>query len=564
MKRDRVFARKCLTDTGFACRELFGFNYDEDSAGKKIHVGSGGIRDSGKTKECIELYDNDAVKHKYFKLPRGSRKSTMAEGFVARSILRNPDVRVIWVSGTDDQMIGKSLAIRSLLEQDDVTDLFGAQKGDKWEESFWSVRGRQTIGHDPTFRAFSRESMPTGGRGHIIVADDFIDDKAVANTDQDRKSKSKWAVLMPFLAPGGILIVNCTTWADDDLNGQLEAGPLFRPPMGAQIICGAGTRVIKRDDGTLDIEVTEEGLTFPHLTEEHLRIKFFAMLQEGKPDHYLRQYENESGSGDASSFQRHHFQPLAYGSDMWKLSGFLVTDTATSEDPDACYSAIAYIGLDECENIYLLDARVGQWDETEFTNQFFDVLEEWQDRVNHRGECWEKVALSTSFRGHIEKDRRARKLKLKTIEMQRSGTTLSKPKRINRFLPYMQKKAFFVVDTVPRTFTDAEGEKVLWDPIGHWDGRDEKYKPSGYLVDGFMKKNAKKDLPDAMAMLLEWSKVGRGKYKKLCTYREAPPKRVAVSLTDQRKASYHAANYPAAVASKRDDRDWWDKTFDGF
>ena len=555
--KDRLRAR-VLVDTGVLCRELLGFNYDEDASGRKINVGTGGIRDSGKTREIIALLDDHATKYKMVVAPRESRKSSMLIGFIIRQILLWPDIRIFYVARTDDMARAKCQAIRALLASERVTEMFGAQEGDVWTDTEFNVRGRVQAGQqNSTFTAFSQDSMPTGGRANLLIVDDFIDDKNVTNAVQNRKSKSLYATLQPFMAHGGTQVYAATIWADDDLTNDLMGNPLFAPPYGGQVVCGAGVRVITTEKGTFDLEVLPAGLTFPHLTLDHLRQKLWGMTLEGKFDHFVRQYLNETGSTSDSHFQRRYFQPLAWGEDMRQLSGYLVTDAAgvdAKEELANCYGVVAYVGIDASDNLYLLDLRVGRPDPTEFCNWVFEMLEEWMPKVNHCGECWEDVAISNAYRHQVKLDARARKIRLNIIEMRRPPQS-QKLGRINRLQPVMKQGRFYVVSTVPRTFMDLTGEKLLWDPQGHFDGRTKERLPAGELVDEFIKQTGRKDIPDALAMVLEDEKTRSG-HRRLCRYKPYRPPDPSRSLTLQRQELYHAEHY----GSQSDREDWWDKT----
>jgi hypothetical protein len=126
----------------------------------------------------------------------------------------------------------------------------------------------------------------------------------------------------------------------------------------------------------------------------------------------------------------------------------------------------------------------------------------------------------------------------------------------------MSQKRFFVVNTVPRTYEDLSGTKELWNPNGHIDSRNKKERqPSGELVDQFIrfkrgkgKGAGKKDIADAVAMLLEEQKLPNGNTRRYCRYRPWQPKPVPTSLTEQRVEQYRAAEYPTAGS------DWWEKT----
>lgn len=551
----RQFIKRCLSDTGYLCRELLGYNYDEDAGGQKVNVGKGGIVDYGKHQEAIELLDDPEISHKLIIMPRESRKSTILQGFCIRHVLLNPDIRIAYVARTDDMMAQKVLAIRNQLEREEITALFGPQRGDKWEESVFTVKGRKDVGlQNATVTGFSMDSMPHGGRFNIILLDDFIDETNVTTPEQNKKSKDKWMNLQPLLARGGILVYVGTTWADDDLGNDLQASPLFAPPKGGQIVCGAGVRVIHDSNGKLDLEVVETGLNFQHLTIEYLRQKLHGMSLRGQYDIFVRQYLNEATSRSSSMFQRRYFKSVQWGEDMRELSGYLLTDTAISDKEESCYSVVAYVGIDAGDNLYLLDLRIGHWDPTEFVNNFFACLEEWQQRTNHCGECWEDVALASAYRDSIENDARARRTRLRTIEQRRPPSS-QKRGRIMRLQPVMANGRFWVVDTVPRTFVDVDGEKELWNPKGFFNARVKAYEPSGELIDEFLRPTAKKDIPDTLAMVLEHEKTKTGHHKRMCFYKPWRPKDGARSLTQRRQDAYHRAEYQQEPRG-----DWWEDT----
>jgi hypothetical protein len=547
---------RCLRDTGVLCRELLGYDYDEDLGGQRINEGTGGIRDTGMPQQMIELLDDPYLNYKLIIGPRECRKSTKAQGFCIKHILLNPDVRIFYVGRTDAIMKDKCLAIRNQMEREEVVKLFGVQRGEKWGETEFTVRGRKNMGlQNSTLTGFSAESLRTGGRCDILVVDDFIDHNSVTTPEQIAKSKHQWALMMPLVARGGMIVVFGTVWDDDDLNVMLQSNPLFRPPLGGQIVCGAGVRVIIHPTGELDLEVTEDGLTFPHLTREYLLQKLKGMASEGKVDHFIRQYLNVTTSAVSTSFKRTQFQPVAWDDTMQKLSGFLLTDTAISQSKDACFSVCAYAGLDAFDNIYLLDLACGHWDPTEFADQFFVMLDRWSPRLNHIGEAWEDVSLATAYRHIIEHDSRVRRFRLNLIEMKRPPAS-NKEGRIMHLQPDFQGKRFWVSSTVPKMFMALDGPKLLWDPIGHYDPITRSLQPGGELVDQFIRGKGKRDIPDTIGMLREYEKGRRGMHRRLCQYRPWKPKQQTASLTDERRNETIRREYEHDALTGGDD-DWW-------
>jgi len=551
---DPKVMQRLLSDTGFLARELLGYNYDEGDGGRKTNVGKGGIVEYGKTQEAVELLDDTGKQNVMLVMPRESRKSTLLIARCIRAILLDPNIRIFYVTRTDALALEKAIAVRNQLERPEITALFGPQKGDRWGSTEFTVATRTMHGlQNATFTAFSQESMRPGGRCNLLAVDDFIDRTNVTTQDQNRKSKKLWGDLQPFVARDGGIVYLATIWGDDDLTHDLQNNPLFRDPLGGQIVCGAGVKVISTPEGRFDLEVLPSGLTFPHLTLPYLRSKLYGMTMEGKFDDFCRQYLNEATVTGAGSFQRKFFKPLRWGDDLKTLSGYLLTDTATGMQPGSCYSVLAYVGLDPQDNIYLLDLDVGHWDETEFCDHFFDMLEKWQGKCNHCGEAWEAIALAQVYRHQMEKDSRARKLRLRVIEMARPPQS-HKDARIQRLQPTMKSGNFYVVSTVPKTFMDLDGQKVLWDPAGHYDPQTKAMLPAGELVDEFVKGTGKRDIADTLAMILEYDKGRRGS-KRLCVYKPYRPKEPQRSLTQQRADDYHEAHYPTSSSEE-----WWDKT----
>lgn len=551
------FRQRVLSDTGFCARNLLGWNYDEDSDHRKTNVGSGGIRANGAHQRMVDLLDNRDIRYKFIQAPRGSYKSTVLQAFIIRHILLNPDVRILYASATEALVRDKAMAIRKSLESEEVTRWFGPQRGEPWEEMRFTVCGRtQATLQSPTFTGFTMESMPPGGRANIVICDDLIDQSWCTTPEMVEKSKRQWSLLQPFVAKGGILVVVGTRYGADDLYNDLEAMPMFKPPMGGTIILGAGVNVVKEEKtGTLRLEEAEGGLTFPHMTMDFLNEKFSGMVRGGQYFEFSCQYLNVVPAGTGSMFHRWMFQPIPYRADMNGLSGYLLTDTAISKRDEGCYSVIAYVALDALDNLYVLDVRVGHWDQKTFVEQFFSVLEEWMQKVNHIGEVWEDVALATAYEWAVREYSKQRRVRLNTIRTKRLAAD-SKTMRIQRLHTPMYDRKFYVVNTVPKYFDDLDGKRLLWDPEGYLDARTNIRAPDGELVQEFIRfkaKGVKNDIADTIAMILEYEKDG-SRLRRYCSFKPNR-KPTPMSLTQQRKAEYHAANYSSGA-----DVDWWSKT----
>lgn len=567
-----LFRRRCQEDTGFVCRQLIGWNYDEGAGGKKLNVGTGGVRSTGAHQKIVAMLDApnpdpELARYVLISGSRGCYKSAIGMGFCDKHIIRDPNVRIWWIAATDGAAEEKSLAVRATLESPKVVRYFGVQKpdpgsGKPWEATRFTVAGRTDSNlQNTTFSAYSLKHMPTGGRANIILCDDIVDEKSHTNQEMIQKAKDAFAYLQPFLAVGGLLVVIINRWDDDDLLHDLENSPLFAAPHGDKLILGAGVRVVTNELGHKDLVEDEGGVTFPHLSVPVLRQKLLGMIQKGDYRKFVLQYLNEVPPMGGGEFQRHFFQPLRWGADMRTLSGYLMTDTATSQRSQGSYSALAYVGLDADDSIYLLDGALGHWPQSEFVTRFFDLLERWRKRVNHCGEVWEKVSIASAFEFSIQQEARRRQQRLNTIEVNRTSED-SKNMRIKQMHTPMYRKQFWVVDTFPRTFEDLGGTRILYDPEGYVDPRTKIPQPAGELVDQFMRlgnPTQKKDLADAIALIVECEKTrNNGHLRRYCQYRKPrDPESAPAALTEQRIRDYRAAHIQTLGGSD----DWLTRTF---
>jgi len=261
-------------------------------------------------------------------------------------------------------------------------------------------------------------------------------------------------------------------------------------------------------------------------------------------------------NGEEIGFDRQDFVPALWDRTMGLMSGYLLTDTATSLREEGCYSVAAYVGMDQNDNIFLLDLRVGHMTPQEFIDEFLDVLQTWQKRVNHVGEVWETISLTTVFQVPIEMEARRLGVRLNPIEVPRANVAHKKA-RIQRLLPMFQQRKFRVVDTVPQTYKDASGQHTLWNPTGHADSRTGMRLPSGELVSEFTRlgsPSVKDDIADALALLME---VDRRGARRLLQFRNPKP-------VNYERAGLTTENYNGTTDATSDpgllSEDWWSET----
>ena len=250
---------------------LLGMNYDEDEGGRHVNIGKGGIVDHGKTQEIIET-------------ARRSQQAVQAHQSSARVSQEFDPARLRGASDPSEpehahllhrahgrhharQVAGDPVAAGGRAHHAVVRQSDRRQVGGDGVHGRWPHRTNAACRTRPSPR--SARTRPNGRSLQHRHPRRLHRRQERQHPGAEQKSKDNFALLQPLVARGGVLVVVGTTWADDDLYADLEANPLFAPPQGGQVICGAGVRVITNIDGRMDLEVLETGLTFPHLTKEY-------------------------------------------------------------------------------------------------------------------------------------------------------------------------------------------------------------------------------------------------------------------------------------------------------
>lgn len=538
------FIRRCEEDTGFLCRYVLGMDYDEAEGphGKeRINEGSGGIRKDGPHRLMTDFVDAPKPR-KMLQAPRGSYKSSIIQGRVIREILRNPNARIALGMNKKDNAGEKARAIRQQLEfNPKIKRFWGDQVGDRWESTRFTVAGRTDHSlMEPTVTCFSLESPITGGHYDLVILDDIVDHLNVRTREGIEKTQVVWQQCSPLMVQGGQLIVIGTRYHHADLYGEIEDNH----PYYDKLILDCGMEVEK--DEEKGIYVLRGTPLFPHLTKERLDTELATGF-----DYFMCQYMNRVSMGANQPFTRDMFKNIRLGQlKLEKMSGYILTDTAVSEREEGCYNVIAYGCLDEADNFYLLDMRVGHWHIKQFEEHFFEMLTYWSSKTNHRAEVFEKIAYNVALCAGIEREASRRGIRTHIVHSSRKSSDQSKNQRIMRLQSRFQNGKFYVADSVPRFYTDIEktGIQTLYDP--------EKYQkntemplPDGELVLEFINfpRWPKKDIPDALADIDERLQDG----KKLCPW--VSP-RVTSTHRQLRRTTGYERDYSRTGS-------WWDQTY---
>jgi len=448
----------------------------------------------------------------HMEAPRGSYKTTVTIAWILWRIVRNPNIRVLYAMDTGKEAKKKLRAMMHHLSRKDALILKlwpGMAIMDRTGESF-TICGRTKSGIvDPSVEAVGVESDFTGSHRDIICMDDAVNFQNIRTDTGIEKVRDFFDHLIPLLDPGGVMLVIGTRYADADLYGDvlrdmlIEVGGVWKA-----LVLGCGMELYRNKEGLWDLRGKA---IFNHQPYEVL-ISILRTMSGMTHSKFACQYLNSILAADEQIFHRFQFQTETWaesGSWLPKCRWHILTDTATSEERDACFTVIALLGIDGTDNAYLADLRVGRWNPMVVIETILEVFETWTAKgINATQICMEKVSLNKTYRAWLETLMRQRQLKVPVTETSRGAASGSKDQRIEGLGGRFQNKRFYVMDSVPHLYDDGIHKKVLWDPQGFRDEKTHVALPGGELVDQFVRfpKGRFKDIPDCIADLDHYEK----------------------------------------------------------
>jgi len=490
------FVRRALSDTGFFARRVLGFDYDKDPKDdeKRINIGTGGIRDNGPHQRMTRFFDEAGPGIHHLEAPRGSYKTTLCMAYMMRRAIRNPNIRILYVREVHKEAKNILRTMQQFFEENEkVLALFGHMRSSKWGKTGdeFTVAGRTLIAPEPTFKSGGVDVSMTGIHPDIIIADDLVTWDNVRTEDGREKTKACIKMLVPLLMGGGTLFIIGTRYAGGDAYDFV-----MNELKGVRVeIIEAGVEMVKdEEEGIVKLVGTP---TFEHQPISYLQSKLNSM----RAADFASQYLNRIISGDTQPFTKEQFRLCTLHQDtISTLSGYILTDTATKPEEDACHSVIAVVGMDATDTAYVLDVSVGHWTPGQFIEEFFDTLGKWGLALTIHSQLFEEITMNEVFISAIEEEARRRGVRLNIERIKRSGAENRKVQRILGLQGRFATGRIFFNRTVPRVFADlAQTRELLNYP--HEPLNDGSVPVSGELIDQFVyfPRHSRNDIPDALA-----------------------------------------------------------------
>lgn len=355
-----------------------------------------------------------------------AKSSCFSINYPLYEIYKNPNVRILIVSGNEDIATSFVRAVMNQLEtNDELREDFGDLVPKLWGNKKWGEKAlvvkRDSIEHSPTLAAVGTGGRLVSRRADIIICDDLIDIDT-ARTRQMRNKTREWFenVLLPILDPkNGKLIVLGTAWYRDDLYDFLWKESHFDIRLKLKALMYHGAHYKKEGSGKTGDTNYVTGLKYhpadyplalndKELFGDHLVRRYklseelkcgvlwkdkwsFETLMERKRNmsesSFNRQFLNEPGS-EADKIFKESLIDRCKNARMSLLASYDNTaplplyghliiavgvDLAISRKETADNSAIAVWGMNERRQRILLDLQFGKWTAEETRARIVEV-----------------------------------------------------------------------------------------------------------------------------------------------------------------------------------------------
>ncbi len=371
------------------------------------------------------LSDPEANARQLLLLPRGHLKSHCLAVYAVWRITYKPWVSIVYLSAGEDLAKDQIYAIKNMMTSDTYRyywpEMLNAEEGQREQWSAYSFnvdhpeRKRRGI-RDHTIIVKTVRSNAIGLHCDELLSDDVVV-PAFAYTASGRAEVQRaLAQFTSILNPGGkIKAVGTRYHPDDAYQAMIEAEfPLWDPDK--KVFEGKANLwdVFQREtedvgNGTGNFiwprtfnPDTGEGYGFDHQILAIIRADYES---KGELAQYFCQYYNDPNAIALQRIDRSKFQyydpknltlsgsSITYGGQ--RLAVFAAMDVAWTTSESSDYTAIAVIGVDHDNNIFVLDLQ--QFKTSTFADYYQQVIE-----LHHKW-GFKKIRVETNAGGHFVK-----------------------------------------------------------------------------------------------------------------------------------------------------------------
>ena len=322
----------------------------------------------------LEQFSHDVADKKsprlmLFMPPRHGKSTLASIAFPAWHLGRYPDHEFISCSYSGSLAMGFSRKVRQLLREPSYKTAFKTRLDpDSQSAEAWLT----TSGGG--FVAAGVGGGITGKGAHVLVIDDPVKNRDDAESQNNRDSNWDWYTSTAYtrLAPGGGVLVILTRWHDDDLAGRLIKAASENGEQWEVVNYPARAEVDE------EFRKAGEALHRERYDEEAL-----ARIERAVgPRDWSALYQQNPVADDGDYFSRSMIQYYDPDDiDMDRMKFYCSWDLAIGKRDRNDYSVGMVVGVDEQEQLFIVDCVRGRFDGFELVEQILDLYELWRPSI---------------------------------------------------------------------------------------------------------------------------------------------------------------------------------------
>jgi len=310
--------------------------------------------------------------------PRHGKSEQASKALVAWHLGRCPNHMVIAATHSDKLAIDNSRDVLDYVNDERYRVLFPATelKSDNKGATGWRTT------RNGAYKPVGVGAGIAGYGAHILIIDDPHRDKdAFSETVRDNIWRWYRSSARTRLMPGGGQLVIQTRWVLDDLTGRLiEEEGRIEDGGKWEVVCYPA--IAEEDEyRTLTgriIHLPEKGGKLLRRKGEALHPERYSLeaLKEYQSDAVSWQalYQQNPTAGEAAVFKRDEIRECSVNDIPKRLSYYTAADFALSSSQRGDYCVLMHAGVDEKDNLWIVDVERGRWDAYEICER---LIESW-------------------------------------------------------------------------------------------------------------------------------------------------------------------------------------------
>lgn len=305
-----------------------------------------------------------------FMPPRHGKSTLASVAFPAWHLGNNPNHEFISCSYSGSLAMSFSRKVRHLLREPVYNKIFPEAQLDKDSQSIesWSTA------NGGGYVAAGVGGGITGKGANILVIDDPIKNRDDAESENNRELVWDWYTSTAYtrLSPGGGILLILTRWHDDDLAGHL----LTAAKDGADQWEVVEYAAIAEEDETY--RKAGEALHPSRYSEEALH----QIMRAIGPRDWSALYQQKPVSDEGDYFSREMIRYFDMDSlDTERLKYYCAWDLAIGKKDRNDFSVGLVVGVDEYDNMFVVDVVRGRFDGFELVENILDLYEVWKPGI---------------------------------------------------------------------------------------------------------------------------------------------------------------------------------------